>query len=61
MNIAELEPLTREELLERARDLAIPGVSALRKQDLIFKLLQSHSEKQGHIFAGGVIDIVDGG
>ena len=61
MNIAELEPLTREELLERARDLAIPGVSALRKQDLIFKLLQSHSEKQGHIFAGGVIDIVDDG
>ena len=41
--------------------MAIPGVSALRKQDLIFKLLQSHSEKQGHIFAGGVIDIVDDG
>ena len=61
MNIAELEPLTREELLERARDLAIPGVSGLRKQDLIFKLLQAHSEKQGHIFAGGVIDIVDDG
>ena len=61
MNIAELESLTREELLERARDLGIAGVSALRKQDLVFKLLQAHSEKQGHIFAGGVIDIVDDG
>ena len=61
MNIADLESLTREELLERAKELDITGVSGLKKQDLVFKLLQAHSEKQGNILAGGVIDIVDDG
>ena len=33
------------------------GTSALRKQDLIFKILQAQSEKEGHIFAEGVLEI----
>ena len=61
MNIAELENKTREELADLARDLGILGTSTLRKQELIFRLLQAHTEQQGHIFSGGVIDIVDEG
>ena len=61
MNIAELENKSREELAELARELGILGTSTLRKQELIFRLLQAHTEQQGHIFSGGVIDIVDEG
>ena len=61
MNIAELGSLTREELAARAKTLGVSGVSTLKKQDLVFRLLQVQSEKQGNIFSGGVIDIVDDG
>jgi transcription termination factor Rho len=33
----------------------------LRKQDLIFKILQAQSEKEGHIFAEGVLEILPDG
>lgn len=61
MNITELENKTREELVELARELGISGASTLRKQELIFRLLQAQTEQQGHIFSGGVLDIVDEG
>ena len=61
MNIAELDTKTREELLDIAKELGIPGITALRKQDLIFRLLQAQTEQQGNIFAGGVLEIVDEG
>lgn len=61
VNIAELETKTREDLLEIARGLGIPGISALRKQDLIFRLLQSHAEQQGNLFRAGYLEIVDDG
>ena len=61
MNIAELETKTRDELQEMARELGIAGVSTLRKQDLIFRLLQAQTEQQGNLFRGGVLEIVDEG
>ena len=61
MNIAELETKTREDLANLARELGISGTSTLRKQELIFRLLQAQTEQQGHIFSGGVLDIVDEG
>jgi len=44
-----------------ARELGIAGVSTLRKQDLIFRLLQAQTEQQGNLFRGGVLEIVDEG
>src|ERR1700730_11849647 len=44
-----------------AGDLGISGTSTLRKQELIFRLLQAQTEQQGHIFSGGFLDIVDEG
>jgi transcription termination factor Rho len=41
--------------------LDLPGSSGLRKQDLIFKILQAQSEKEGHIFAEGVLEILPDG
>ncbi|HEX4066202.1 MAG TPA: transcription termination factor Rho [Acidobacteriaceae bacterium] len=49
------------ELSRIARTLEIPGTSGLRKQDLIFKILQAQSEKEGHIFAEGVLEILPDG
>ncbi|MCX6021733.1 MAG: transcription termination factor Rho, partial [Chloroflexi bacterium] len=61
MNIIELEAKSREDLLEIAKELGIPGYTNLRKQDLVFRLLQVHSEQQGQIFSGGILEIVDEG
>jgi hypothetical protein len=55
MTIAELKEKNITELSRIARTLEIPGTSGLRKQDLIFKILQAQSEKEGHIFAEGVL------
>src|SRR5690348_11848975 len=44
-----------------ARELGVHGITTLRKQDLIFRLLQAQTEQQGNIFSGGILDIVDDG
>jgi transcription termination factor Rho len=51
MTIAELKEKNITELTKIARTLDLPGASGMRKQDLIFKILQAQSEKEGHIFA----------
>ncbi len=61
MTISELKEKNIQELGKLARALEIPGTSALRKQDLIFKILQAQSEKEGHIFAEGVLEILPDG
>src|SRR5580700_4558578 len=58
MTIAELKEKNITELSRIARTLEIQGTSGLRKQDLIFKILQAQSEKEGHIFAEGVLEIL---
>src|SRR5438552_3004399 len=50
MTIAELKEKNLTQLTKIARSLDLPGASALRKQDVIFKILQAQSEKEGHIF-----------
>ena len=59
MTIAELKEKNITELTKIARTLDLPGASGMRKQDLIFKILQAQSEKEGHIFAEGVLEIRD--
>ena len=61
MTIAELKEKNITELAKIARELDLPGSSGLRKQDLIFKILQAQSEKEGHIFAEGVLEILPDG
>src|ERR1700743_2560513 len=61
MTISELKEKNITELSRIARTLEIPGSSGLRKQDLIFKILQAQSEKEGHIFAEGVLEILPAG
>ena len=61
MTIAELKEKNITELTKIARTLELPGASGLRKQDLIFKILQAQSEKECHIFAEGVLEILPDG
>src|SRR6201984_1207937 len=61
MTISELKEHDIAELGKLARNLDIAGTSGLRKQDLIFKILQAQSEKEGHIFAEGVLEILPDG
>jgi len=61
MDIAELKSKTISELLKVARELKLSGVSGLRKQELIFRILEAQTEKNGLIFAAGVLEILSEG
>jgi transcription termination factor Rho len=61
MNIVELENKTVAELEDMAKELEIPGYTRLKKQDLIFRLLQAQSEQQGYLFGSGVLEIMEDG
>ncbi len=61
LNIAALEMMTLDGLREMAAEQGISGISRLKKQDLIFRLLRAKAEEQGHIFGGGVLEIVQEG
>ncbi len=61
MNITELETRSVTELRDIARDWDLSGYTALKKQDLIFRLLEAETERQGNIFSAGVLEIIDDG
>jgi len=61
MNITELETKTREELLAYAKELGVSGVSALKKEELVLRLLQANAEQQGYSFRGGILEIIGEG
>jgi len=61
MEVAELKSKTIAELLKIAEDLDIPGVSGLRKSELIYKVMESQSSAEGIILAEGVLETLDEG
>ena len=61
MNIADLEIKTREELLADAKELGITGVSSMKKEELVVRLLRANAEQQGYSFRGGILEIKDDG
>jgi len=61
MNIEDLKSKTISELTNIAKDLKIQGHSGLRKQDLIFRILEAKTEKDGLMFGQGVLEILPDG
>ncbi|MBI3092244.1 MAG: transcription termination factor Rho [Candidatus Tectomicrobia bacterium] len=61
MNINELKELTISELHAIAKEVRLEGISTLRKQELIFKILEAQAEKNGFIFSEGVLEILPDG
>ena len=61
LDLAELKKRTINELLSLARGMSVEGISGLKKQDLIFQILRSQTEKNGNIFSSGVLEILPEG
>jgi len=61
MDIAELKGKTISELLDVANSLELEGTSSMRKQELIFKILEAQTQQNGLIFAEGVLQVLPEG
>jgi transcription termination factor Rho len=61
MNLAELKERKINELTSMARELNVEGASGMRKQELIFAILQAQTEKNGLIYGEGVLEILPDG
>ncbi|MBL7157367.1 MAG: transcription termination factor Rho [Candidatus Omnitrophica bacterium] len=61
MNIEKLKSLNMTELNKVARGLKINNLTGVKKQDLIFKILQAKTEKEGLIFGEGVLEVLPDG
>ena len=61
MNIVELQRMNILDLQELARSLEVPEYTAMRKQELIFAILKSQTERSGLIFAQGVLEVLEEG
>jgi len=58
MNIEEIKRLPISELTNMAKDLNVAGASGMRRQDLIFAILQTQAEKNESITGSGVLEIL---
>ncbi|HCK11966.1 transcription termination factor Rho [bacterium] len=61
LDIMELQEMKIPELNKLANNLNVNGYSSLRKQELIFSILQAQTERSGLIFAQGVLEILEDG
>ncbi len=61
MDISVLKSKKIVELNEIAKELNIPGYSDLRKQELIFKILEAQTSKDGLTFSKGVLEVLPDG
>ncbi len=61
MDITELKSKKIAELNQIAKDMNITGYSDLRKQELIFKILEAQTEKDGLGFSKGVLEVLPDG
>jgi transcription termination factor Rho len=61
MDIGELKEMSISKLTQIAKELDIPGATGMRKQEIIFKILQAQTEKSGLIFSEGVLETLPDG
>jgi len=61
LDLVELKDMSIQKLNLIAKDLGVQGYAGLRKQELIFKILQVQAEKSGLIFSEGVLECLPDG
>ncbi|NDY42826.1 transcription termination factor Rho [Dissulfurirhabdus thermomarina] len=61
MNLAELKKKQVSELYQIAKDLGVESASGLRKQELIFSILQAQARQNGAVYGEGVLEILQDG
>jgi len=60
-NMAELKSKRVTELIDIAKQLKVTGYSDLKKQELIFKIIEAQTQKDGFAFAAGVLEVLPDG
>ena len=61
LTMVELESKNRDELEAIAKECGIIGYSALKKSELVHRILQAEAEEQGNVFVTGVLEIISEG
>ncbi len=61
MNLKELKEKKINDMIQMARDLGVEGAAGLKKQDLIFAVLQKQTERNGAIYGEGVLETLPDG
>mgnify|MGYP001196295879 FL=1 len=61
MNVNELQKLKINELVDLAAKLNLDGYSGMNKQELIVKILEANTEKEGGVMADGVLEVLKEG
>ncbi len=61
IDLATLKDMSVGALAKIAKQLEVPGVGGLRKQELIFEILKARAEKSGLIFSEGVLEVLPDG
>ncbi len=61
MLLTELKEKKMTELCKIAKEYEINNFSRIKKNDLIFKILQAEAEKKGHMFSEGILEIMNEG
>ncbi len=61
VDISKLKDMKMAELTKLAKEMNINGISGMKKQDLIFKILQGQAEKEGLMFGAGTLEILQEG
>ncbi len=61
LDLSDLKELNIQALNARAKDLGVPGATGIKRHDLIFRILQTQTEKSGLLFAEGVLEILSDG
>ncbi len=61
MALSDLKEMTIQQLNGLARELNMDGATGMKKHDLIFKILQTQTEKSGFLFAEGVLETLPDG
>jgi transcription termination factor Rho len=61
ISISELKEKTIDDLMKLAKELNVEGATGMKKQELIFAVLQAQVEKAGNVFGSGVLEILPDG
>ncbi len=61
MDISELQSKKIVDLYKIAKELELPGYTDFRKQELIFKILEAQTKKDGLTFSKGVLEVLSDG
>jgi transcription termination factor Rho len=61
LDISQLEGMSRESLVEMAKERGLGSSAGLKKQDIVMRLIKAQTEQQGNIFCSGILEVMPDG